>query len=35
MDIALQELGSGLKPADRSLWRTFHPVSVNTKAGTV
>jgi len=34
MDAALQELGSGIEPADCTLWRAPHPVSVNTKAGT-
>ena len=34
MDAALQELGPGVKPADRPLWGKVHPVSVKGKAGT-
>ncbi len=35
MDTTVQELGQGIGPADRSLWRTADPVSVNRKAGTI
>lgn len=34
MDAALQELGPGIEPANRTLWGTPHPVSVNAKVET-
>ena len=34
MDTALQELGLGIEPADRTLWGAPHPVPVNAEAGT-
>ena len=34
MDIAIQELGSSVKPVNRPLRGAVHPVSIKRKAGT-